>query len=594
MSNPLLELMRQGESGAAGYNAYNRGTYTGADGRQHIRGANGAIDFSQFTLGQVQDMQHLGRQDPDRVFAVGKYQIIPTTMDSGVNALNLDRNQRFTPALQDRIFSEYLIVDKRPAIQNYITGQPGASLESAQRGLALEWASFGDPDKGGRSHYGGANRASITLEQSASALNEMRTEYRTAIDRGVTPADAWRQVTASGQEQTQTPAAQQQRAQTPGQATGPGSYEDVMRVMLPPRNGVSPHVTSHYGAGRGDHNHGGSDFNYTGGQSGINLQHPTINSPIAGTVTFVGGQYGTVKIRDAQGNSHEILHTQSQSVVQGQQVTAGQPIGTMGGRGPDGANDYAQHVHYQLKDSNGRLQNPEQFWNNRQDRAVAPEARTQPAARANGAMSDGVLRFGEHGADVEGLQRSLNQLGIRDANGKPLKPDGDFGIHTREAVTAFQTANGLKVDGLAGRETLEAIGRKLPEGKVTVERAEVTGVTPQQPAARTPLISDPSHPNNALYTAIGAQLPAGTKPEVTANVTMQAMENGITSTDKLKGVVVKDGDAFVAGNNPGDRVKVDLSAPTPDLQQMSRHMQTESTQLQQQRTQPDPQVTQAR
>ena len=75
---------------------------------------------------------------------------------------------------------------------------------------------------------------------------------------------------------------------------------------------------------------------------------------------------------------------------------------------------------------------------------------------------------------------------------------------------------------------------------------------------------------------------------------MQAMENGITSLDRLKGVVVKDGDAFVAGTDPGDRVKVDLSAPTPDLQQMSRHMQTETTQLQQQRAQPDPQQAQAR
>ncbi|WP_395117679.1 hypothetical protein ACFCQI_14065 [Rhodanobacter sp. FW102-FHT14D06] len=45
MANPLLDLMTQGESGAAGYNAYNRGTYMGADHKPHIRGADGAIDF---------------------------------------------------------------------------------------------------------------------------------------------------------------------------------------------------------------------------------------------------------------------------------------------------------------------------------------------------------------------------------------------------------------------------------------------------------------------------------------------------------------------------------------------------------------------
>ena len=211
-------------------------------------------------------------------------------------------------------------------------------------------------------------------------------------------------------------------------------------------------------------------------------------------------------------------------------------------------------------------------------------------------MADGMLRFREQGAEVEGLQRSLNQLGVTDARGRALGEDGDFGKSTREAVESFQRANGLQVDGIAGKDTLEAIGKKLPEGSVAVERAEVTGVAPQQPSANNArlLISDASHPNHALYSAIERQLPAGTRPEVTANVTMQAMENGITGPDKLKGVMVRDGDAFVMGANLGDRVKVDLSAPTPDLEQMSRHMQAESVQLQQQRAQPDPQVTQAR
>jgi len=174
MSNPLLDLIAQGESGAAGYNAYNRGTYTGTDGKQHIRTADRRIDFSNLTMGQVQDLQHAGRQDPDRLFAVGKYQIIPKTMDGAINALRIDRNAAFTPALQDQFFSDYLIVNKRPAVHDFIVGKSGVGLEDAQRGLASEWASFGDPDKGGRSHYGGANHASITLEQSAAALNQMR------------------------------------------------------------------------------------------------------------------------------------------------------------------------------------------------------------------------------------------------------------------------------------------------------------------------------------------------------------------------------------------------------------------------------------
>jgi hypothetical protein len=197
MSNALLELIARGESGQAGYDAYNRGTYRDAQGREHIRGPAGSIDFSEMTLGQVQDRQSLSGQDENRLFAVGKYQIIPTTMNAAAASLNLSRDEAFTPELQDRIFSEYLIVKKRPAIHDYIVGQPGATLEAAQRGLALEWASFGDPDKNGLSHYGGANRASITLEQSATALNQMREEYQAAIGRGLSPQDAWRAVTAT-------------------------------------------------------------------------------------------------------------------------------------------------------------------------------------------------------------------------------------------------------------------------------------------------------------------------------------------------------------------------------------------------------------
>lgn len=55
-----------------------------------------------------------------------------------------------------------------------------------------------------------------------------------------------------------------------------------------------------------------------------------MHSPVAGTVTFAGGSYGTVKIRDAQGNSHEILHLDGVKVKEGQTLSAGDAIGTMG------------------------------------------------------------------------------------------------------------------------------------------------------------------------------------------------------------------------------------------------------------------------
>ncbi|KAB7604199.1 M23 family metallopeptidase, partial [Verminephrobacter sp. Larva24] len=142
-------------------------------------------------------------------------------------------------------------------------------------------------------------------------------------------------------------------------------FNDAMNTMLPTQNGTAPHVTGNYGENRGSSSpHGGVDFNYQGGQSGINLTNPTVYSPIGGTVTFVGGRYGTIRIRDAGGNSHEILHTYSQYVTVGDAVKVGDAIGTMGGRGPKGANEFRQHVHYQMKDPQGRQINPQDWWDN--------------------------------------------------------------------------------------------------------------------------------------------------------------------------------------------------------------------------------------
>ncbi|MFK2905910.1 peptidoglycan-binding protein [Dyella ginsengisoli] len=191
MSNqPLRDLIHRGESQNRGYDDYNSGTYTGSDGRQHIRESSQSIDFSSMTLGEVQARQHRGE-----FFAVGLYQVIPDTMDSAVASLNLDPRQRFTPELQDRIFYEYLVTDKRPEVRDYITGKPGASLHAAKVAMSLEWASFGDPNKGGASHYGGANAASISVRECGEALQQMRADYQADLAKGLSPAAAFKDVT---------------------------------------------------------------------------------------------------------------------------------------------------------------------------------------------------------------------------------------------------------------------------------------------------------------------------------------------------------------------------------------------------------------
>jgi hypothetical protein len=140
------------------------------------------------------------------------------------------------------------------------------------------------------------------------------------------------------------------------------SFTEVMLRVLPPVNGQQPHITGHYGEQRANGPHGGTDFNYIGGQSGLNLNYPKVYAPIAGIVSFAGGAYGTIKIKDADGNSHEILHTSNHVVNVGTTVAAGDEIGAMGGQGPNDAAQYPRHVHYQMKGPTGALINPELWW----------------------------------------------------------------------------------------------------------------------------------------------------------------------------------------------------------------------------------------
>jgi hypothetical protein len=88
------------------------------------------------------------------------------------------------------------------------------------------------------------------------------------------------------------------------------------------------------------------------------MAHPALRSPVSGIVTKAGNdRYGTIAIMDANGLSHEILHTNGQHVSIGDPVIEGQLIGTMGNTGTSD-----QHVHYQLKDQAGNVIDPSAYW----------------------------------------------------------------------------------------------------------------------------------------------------------------------------------------------------------------------------------------
>ncbi len=66
----------------------------------------------------------------------------------------------------------------------------------------------------------------------------------------------------------------------------------------------------------------------------------------------------------------------------------------------------------------------------------------------------------DKGTAVGALQSDLAALGFTAKDGSTIHADQHFGPHTKEAVEAFQTAHGLKADGVAGPATMAAISVK--------------------------------------------------------------------------------------------------------------------------------------
>lgn len=86
----------------------------------------------------------------------------------------------------------------------------------------------------------------------------------------------------------------------------------------------------------------------------------------------------------------------------------------------------------------------------------AYSAKLAAAAERHGAQAQPqparVLQIGDKGADVSALQEALLR------HGQTVEVDGDFGPATAAAVKAFQAANGLVADGMAGPMTKSWLG----------------------------------------------------------------------------------------------------------------------------------------
>lgn len=157
---PLLDLIARAES-KGNYNAY------------FGNAGNTKIKFTNMTIAEVLDWQDAYVQKGNPSSAIGKYQIVNTTLEGLVRQLGLDPRTKFTPELQDRL--AFALLERRGS-NDYVSGK--LSREAFAGNLAKEWASLPSvtgkhPDK---SYYAadGLNVALVSVGDLLNAIAPIR------------------------------------------------------------------------------------------------------------------------------------------------------------------------------------------------------------------------------------------------------------------------------------------------------------------------------------------------------------------------------------------------------------------------------------
>lgn len=175
-----MDVLKFISSGEGGYESSNRGT----SGDNIIGSTNsttrGGKPLSKMTLGEIKGYQRIkDPNNPNRLFAVGAYQITPDAMDAAMKAAGVNDNTVFTSDVQDRMGLGLMLGNKRPKLAAYIKGESN-DINAAMLEFAKEWASVPDP-RTGNSFYGSGNKAQHTVEETRQALLNAREAYASGI-----------------------------------------------------------------------------------------------------------------------------------------------------------------------------------------------------------------------------------------------------------------------------------------------------------------------------------------------------------------------------------------------------------------------------
>jgi muramidase (phage lysozyme) len=130
---------------------------------------NSSVVFTQMPVAEVMEWQSDYIREGNSSSAVGRYQIISTTLRSLVDELKIDTNQLFDKALQDRM--AITLIERRGS-EAYVNGEISRAELAAN--LAKEWAALprviGEhPDD---SYYAsdGLNKSLVSVDEILKAI----------------------------------------------------------------------------------------------------------------------------------------------------------------------------------------------------------------------------------------------------------------------------------------------------------------------------------------------------------------------------------------------------------------------------------------
>lgn len=157
---PLLDLIASVES---------KGNYNAHFGNA----TNSELRFTSMTIAEVQQWQHEFVAQGNASSAVGRYQIIDSTLSGLITDLDLNTKQKFDEATQDKLAIALL---ERRGSEKYINQE--LTPEEFAANLAMEWAALPKVlgDNSSASYYAGdgLNAALVKKETVLQAVQRLR------------------------------------------------------------------------------------------------------------------------------------------------------------------------------------------------------------------------------------------------------------------------------------------------------------------------------------------------------------------------------------------------------------------------------------